>query len=77
MKNKSEEYKNGFYAGKNGTNTSNSSYTNFTTKEKKDQWQLGYKNGQRAKKRADKQPFMIGGVEYEALVIDFKPGKLC
>lgn len=70
---KSEEYKHGFDAGKHGSNEINCHFSIFSTVEKKNDWEKGYKNGLKAKKRADNSPFMIGGVEYEALVINFIP----
>jgi ribosome modulation factor len=73
MKNKSVEYKHGFDAGKNGSNKTNCHFSNFPTAERKKEWEKGYKNGLRAKRRAENKPFMIGGVEYAVLEINYKP----
>lgn len=72
-KNKSQEYLNGFDAGKNGSDTSNGNYANFSNEQGKKDWEAGFKNGQRQKKWQENKPFLIGGVPYEAIVVSYRP----
>jgi hypothetical protein len=70
---RSIEYQNGFDAAKNGSNTDNCHFKNFATVQQKDDWQHGYINGLRAKKRQEQKLLTIGGVKYAALYMEFKP----
>lgn len=49
MNKNSQEYKNGFDAGKNGPNTTNCSHFNFATKDQTADWEAGNKAGKKAK----------------------------
>lgn len=49
MSKNSKEYKNGFDAGLNGSNTTNTHFSNFGTKEQTADWEAGHKAGKKEK----------------------------
>ena len=42
-------YKRGFECGLNGANILNPNYTFFSTEERRDAWERGYRNGRKAR----------------------------
>jgi len=55
MNKESQYYKNGFDAGKNGPNTTNTHFSNFETKERTAEWEAGQQAGKKAKSHAKKE----------------------
>lgn len=49
MNKNSREYNNGLDAGLNGSNTTNTHFTNFSTKEQTADWEAGQRAGKKEK----------------------------
>ena len=51
MNKNSKEYKNGFDCGLNGSNETNSHFSNFSTREATNDWEAGQRDGKATKSK--------------------------
>lgn len=54
MNKNSKEFKNGYDAGLNGANTTNSHFSNFSTPDQTQDWEAGQSAGKKAKANSKK-----------------------